>query len=65
MVIRPAQESDFVALVPLLKGFATTREVGLLERFTKVRFYTRLGLQGEPNSQPEYPFYEIDFLVKD
>lgn len=34
--IRPAQESDFEALVPLLKGFATTRENGLQERFLQV-----------------------------
>ena len=143
--VRPARESDFEVLVPLLKGFATTREIGLQERFlsllensnmgffvamleekilgyalaqgygarlrsgeesvrlhdlmvatdsrksgvgtalffevqnwTKARsarylewqsssqglgFYERLGFKGEPCPQPEYPFFELDFVA--
>jgi GNAT superfamily N-acetyltransferase len=141
--IRPAILEDFAALVPLMKGFATTQEAGLLERFERVllsvdhvlvvaelegvvvgyamaqgfgtrlrsgeesvrlhdlmvaptsrrsgvgralfegikswvkrrgsrylewqsstqgtAFYEGLGLRGDPNPQPDYPFFEIDF----
>lgn len=34
--LRPARESDFEALVPLMKGFATTRENGLQQRLTRI-----------------------------
>lgn len=34
--VRPARDSDFDALVPLMKGFATTREIGLEQRFARV-----------------------------
>jgi GNAT superfamily N-acetyltransferase len=145
LIVRPGKLNDFVALVPLMKGFATTRESGLLERFERVlsspdhvlvvaelervivgyamaqgygarlrsgeesvrlhdlmvetnsrrngvgralfngiqdwvktrgsrylewqsssqgmAFYERLGLNGDPNPQPEYPFFEIDFAA--
>jgi GNAT superfamily N-acetyltransferase len=36
LIVRPGKLEDFVALVPLMKGFATTRESGLLGRFERV-----------------------------
>lgn len=36
LYLRPARELDFEALVPLMKGFATTRENGLQQRLTRV-----------------------------